>query len=128
MAFRAQVRAPAWQREFLARPLAERKAIIAGLRQGSRDAQRDKADYIMDVNAAAVTALYDATETDVMIHGHTHRPARHVIMGNGKERVRYVLPDWDCDGDAQSACRGGWLAVTTDGEITRYDTDGVVVS
>jgi UDP-2,3-diacylglucosamine hydrolase len=38
MAFRAQVREPAWQQQFLAMPLAQRKAIIAGLREGSRGA------------------------------------------------------------------------------------------
>ena len=120
MAFRTQVRAPQWQQEFLARPLEQRKAIIAGLRQGSREAQRDKADYIMDVNAAAVAALFDASDTSIMIHGHTHRPACHRIESNGAHRLRYVLPDWDCDAQEQ---RGGWIAVTPDGKIERVGLD-----
>jgi len=52
-----------------------------------------------------------------MIHGHTHRPARHEYA----ERVRYVLPDWDCD--AQAA-RGGWVGLDAHGVIRRFDFDG----
>ena len=36
--FRAQVRTPQWQQQFLSMPLARRKEIIAGLREGSREA------------------------------------------------------------------------------------------
>jgi UDP-2,3-diacylglucosamine hydrolase len=126
MAFRTEVRTPAWQSEFLARPLAQRKAIIAGLRQGSREAQRGKADYIMDVNAAAVAALYDATHTTLMLHGHTHRPARHALARNDTEYLRYVLPDWDCDA-APEAIRGGWIAVTGAGDIVRHGLDGATL-
>ncbi|MBV8666650.1 MAG: UDP-2,3-diacylglucosamine diphosphatase [Burkholderiaceae bacterium] len=125
MAFRAQVRDPAWQSAFLARPLAERKAIIAGLRQGSRDAQREKAEYIMDVNADAVEALYRATDTILMIHGHTHRPAHHVVARAGVDYERYVLPDWDCE--TEGTHRGGWLAVNSDGSICRHRADGTVI-
>jgi UDP-2,3-diacylglucosamine hydrolase len=124
MAFRSQVRQPEWQKEFLARSLEQRKAIIASLRQGSRDAQRDKADDIMDVNADAIASLYEATATNIMIHGHTHRPARHVISGKGADRVRYVLPDWDCD---TITARGGWIAITADGTITRFGIDGLAL-
>ncbi|MGH8855963.1 MAG: UDP-2,3-diacylglucosamine diphosphatase, partial [Telluria sp.] len=48
MAFRAQVRDRAWQQHFLGMPLAQRKAIIAGLREGSREAQAGKSYEIMD--------------------------------------------------------------------------------
>ena len=37
MEFRAMVRQPAWQRQFLAMPLTQRKAIIDGLRKNSRE-------------------------------------------------------------------------------------------
>ncbi len=97
MAFRAQVRQPQWQREFLAMPLEKRKAIIAGMRDQSRAAQREKSYEIMDVNAQAIAALFEATGAEVLIHGHTHRPARHSYPSASGERLRYVLPDWDCD-------------------------------
>jgi UDP-2,3-diacylglucosamine hydrolase len=118
MAFRAQVREPQWQRQFLAMPLAQRKAIIEGLRNDSREAQRSKSYEIMDVNAGAIAALFDATDASVMIHGHTHRPARHEHGAHGNRRMRYVLPDWDCDAEPP---RGGWLEIDALGDIRRCD-------
>ena len=29
-----------------------------------------------------------------MIHGHTHRPARHELVVGGAPALRWVLPDW----------------------------------
>lgn len=121
MAFRQQVRNPAWQQQFLAMPLAQRKAIIDNMREQSRAAQRGKTYDIMDVNQDAVTALFDAAHASIMIHGHTHRPARHDYAHGEVHRVRYVLPDWDCDTDAP---RGGWLAMTSKNEIQRFGIDG----
>ena len=120
MAFRAQVRDPAWQRQFLAMPLAQRKAIIAGLREGSRAAHGEKSYEIMDVTPAAVAALHADTGTDVIIHGHTHRPALHEAAG----KWRYVLPDWELDDEP---VRGGWIAITEDGRILRCGLDGHVI-
>jgi UDP-2,3-diacylglucosamine hydrolase len=117
MAFRAQVRDPAWQAQFLAMPLAQRKGIIAGMREGSRAAHTTKSYELMDVTPAAVEALYAGTGSDVIIHGHTHRPALH---SDGVRR-RFVLPDWEPDAEPP---RGGWIAVTGDGAITRFDLDG----
>lgn len=124
MAFRAQVRQAEWQRDFLARPLEQRKAIIAGLRQGSRDAQKEKTETIMDVNQDAVNALFDATGATLMIHGHTHRPAKHVGTYDGAPTTRYVLPDWDCDTETK---RGGWISVNAIGEISRHAVDGSII-
>jgi UDP-2,3-diacylglucosamine hydrolase len=121
MAFRAQVREPAWQAAFLAQPLAKRKEIIAGLREGSRAAQQMKSAEIMDVNPQAITALFDRAGAALMIHGHTHRPARHVSAHAGGDRLRYVLPDWDCEG---SVPRGGWIALHSDGQLERINVDG----
>lgn len=116
MAFRRQVRDPAWQAQFLAQPLAVRKKIAEGMRQQSRAAQRMKEAQIMDVNPQAVDALFASSGAQVMVQGHTHRPARH---DHGAGRVRHVLPDWDLD---QAVPRGGWLALTNAGEFveTRF--------
>jgi UDP-2,3-diacylglucosamine hydrolase len=119
MAFRAQVRDPAWQQQFLAMPLAQRKAIIAGLREGSRQAHGEKSYEIMDVTPEAVAALHATTHADVIIHGHTHRPALHLDPGTG--RRRYVLPDWELDAEP---VRGGWIAIDDNGTITRHGLDG----
>jgi len=115
MAFRAQVRDPDWQTQFLAMPLVQRKAIIAGLREGSRSAHAEKSYEIMDVAADAVAALH--AQADTIIHGHTHRPALH---RQGSLR-RFVLPDWELDEEPR---RGGWIAIDADGDITRHDLDG----
>jgi UDP-2,3-diacylglucosamine hydrolase len=120
MAFRAQVRDPAWQQQFLAMPLAQRKTIIAGLREGSREAHSTKSYEIMDVTPDAIAALHEATGSDVIIHGHTHRPALHEQDG----KRRYVLPDWELD---QEPARGGWIAIDSDGALTRHDVDGRVL-
>jgi len=119
MAFRAQVREPAWQQQFLAMPLAQRKAIIAGLREGSRQAHGEKSYEIMDVTSSAVAALHEATQAATIIHGHTHRPALHLDEQSG--RRRYVLPDWELDAEP---VRGGWIAIADDGSITPHGLDG----
>ena len=53
----------------------------------------------MDVNAKAVIAAFEATNTLTMIHGHTHRPAEHRhSTANGVAR-RIVLAAWDETGE-----------------------------
>ena len=116
MAFRAQVRQAEWQQIFLAMPLAQRKAIIEGLRNDSRAAQQSKSYDIMDVNAAAIETLFESTDTSIIIHGHTHRPACHEQLRRQKKELRFVLPDWDCE---IAVPRGGWIAISSDGTITR---------
>ena len=117
MAFRAQVRDPAWQAQFLALPLAQRKSIIDGMREGSKAAHTTKSYELMDVAPAAVAALHARTGADILIHGHTHRPALH--QHDGKRR--YVLPDWEPQAEPP---RGGWIAIERGGAIVRYDLDG----
>ena len=48
----------------------------------------------MDVNDQAVEAMFNENQVDLMIHGHTHRPAIHDIFFNGKNCQRIVLGDW----------------------------------
>ena len=119
MEFRAMVRQPAWQAQFLALPLAQRKQIIAGLREGSREAHTTKTYEIMDVTPDAIEALFATTGAEVLIHGHTHRPALH----RHGAKCRYVLPDWELDGEAP---RGGWIAIDEHGAIARQGPDGVI--
>ena len=93
-AYRRQVRDPAWQAGFLAQPLAARNAFIESLRQKSEAAKQEKAMDIMDVNAAAVADRLGAHAYPTLIHGHTHRPARHEHLVDGHACVRWVLADW----------------------------------
>ena len=120
MQFRAMVRQPAYQAQFMAMPLAQRKAIIAGMRESSRTELGAKSYEIMDVTPQAIGDVFAQTGTDVMIHGHTHRPALHKV---GATR-RYVLPDWEPDATPP---RGGWIAIDATGAITRHDLSGAVL-
>lgn len=92
-AFRQQVRAPEWQAQLLAQPLAARQALARQMREGSRAAQAAQL-MATDLDADACRALLREAEAHTMIHGHTHRPASH-DLGDGLERV--VLSDWDFD-------------------------------
>jgi len=89
--FRAQVRSAGWQRDFLDKPLVERKAIAQGLRQQSEARKRSGIDYA-DVDADVACAWLHAAQATAMIHGHTHKPADH-DLGQGLQRI--VLSDWD---------------------------------
>lgn len=120
MQFRAMVRQPAYQAQFMTMPLAQRKAIIAGLRESSRSEHGTKSYEIMDVTPQAIDDVFAQTATDVMIHGHTHRPALHQV---GATR-RYVLPDWEPDATPP---RGGWIAIDASGTITRHNLDGATI-
>jgi len=95
--YRTQVRDTAWQHAFLARPLADRKAFIEDLRHRSTLAKRDKPIEIMDVNADAVSRILRQYDYPTLIHGHTHRPARHLHLIDGKHCERWVLSDWHDD-------------------------------
>ncbi|MDI1239511.1 MAG: UDP-2,3-diacylglucosamine diphosphatase [Polaromonas sp.] len=89
--FRREVRSPDWQRSFLARPLAERQAIARGLREQSEARKQSGAPYA-DVDCSAAREQLKAASAQILIHGHTHRPAVH-DLGHGYSRV--VLSDWD---------------------------------
>lgn len=99
--FRAQVRQPQWQKQFLAQPLAERKAYIEQLRARSENEKQHKHTAIMDVNAEVVAALLREQHFPrLFIHGHTHRPNRHVYHLDGHTCERWVLGDWSDTGYA----------------------------
>ena len=102
--FRAMVRDERWQRDFLALPLAERRARIEQLRASSEHEKQGKPYEIMDVAASSVSAAFRCHEVERMIHGHTHRPARHPLELGGRTCERWVLPEWTETGG------GGYLA------------------
>ena len=114
LAFRAQVRDPAWQAAALARPLGERIAIARGMRERSEGAKGAKEEAIMDVAPEAVEAAFAASGCRVLIHGHTHRPARHEHEADGRACVRWVLPDWYEAGGYLEATPGGIRPVALD--------------
>jgi UDP-2,3-diacylglucosamine hydrolase len=104
--FRAMVRNPEFQRGFLAKSVDERIAVAKSARLLSDTEKSTKAMDIMDVTPEAVGAALRSAGVRRIIHGHTHRPAAHVIDLDGATAERWVLPDWDLD-DAEP--RGGYL-------------------
>lgn len=111
-AYRSSVRSRAWQDAFLAKPLVERKEVIASLRLASETAKATKSEAIMDVSPNAVAQLFRQTGATVLIHGHTHRPGRQETEVDGILRQRWVLPDWDGE---VSPARGGALVCDVNG-------------
>jgi UDP-2,3-diacylglucosamine hydrolase len=110
--FRTFARNPDNQTRFLALPLQARRAEMENLRIQSERAKAGKSAEIMDVNSAAVEeAIRKADYPPRLIHGHTHRPARHVHFVDGYECERWVLADWYENGSYLSVDASGCTTV-----------------
>ena len=92
--FRALVRKPAWQDDFLGKSPQQRLEIATQARDASAEHKGNVGMAIMDVNPAAVVTAFERHGVQKMIHGHTHRPANHALEVNGKPAQRIVLGDW----------------------------------
>lgn len=90
--FRAQIQHPDNKAFLLSKPLEERRAIARQLRESSKSMSSNKAEDIMDVNTDAVAQALAEHQADILIHGHTHRPFVHPLVG---DKQRIVLGDWD---------------------------------
>lgn len=82
------------QRLFMLLPRARREGIAGGVRNQSASAKRNKAESIMDVNAAAIDRAFREHAVNCIVHGHTHRPNDHRLSVDGREVERIVLADW----------------------------------
>ena len=92
---------------FLRLPLARRQAIACKMRGQSQMENAGKPQTIMDVTPAAVDALLRQHGCQLLIHGHTHRPAVHDFMLDGKPARRIVLGDWFEQGSVLSCSPQG---------------------
>lgn len=92
--FRKQVRGADWQHAFLGQSLAQRREIAMNMRRQSQ-ARKEAGTVYADVDAAAARQWLRLASAHTLIHGHTHRPARHEL-GEGLSRV--VLSDWHTAG------------------------------
>ena len=109
--FRTQVRSPAWQQAILAKPIAERKALAQSIRSQSDIEKSMKAEAIMDVNPDAVSDVFRSFGFPVLVHGHTHRPAKHEHTVESHVCVRWVLQDWHDFGGYLSCDNGEWRSM-----------------
>ncbi len=91
---RTMLRDPQWVQAFLAKPVPERIAMVREYREVSKTATAAKKPEIMDVNPGAVNEALRQHGVRHLIHGHTHRPARHVLELDGSPARRTVLGDW----------------------------------
>jgi UDP-2,3-diacylglucosamine hydrolase len=104
---RAMTHDPAWQAAMLARSVEERRALAREARTASEAYGSAIDPVISDVNQAAVENLLRAHGVSTLVHGHTHRPAVHEFLLDGKPATRIVLGDW-----------------FTQGSVLRWDEDG----
>ena len=116
LAFRAQVRDAAWQADFLRQSLAERRAFAERARLASAQHQGGlraggMLEAITDANAGTVATTMARFGVRRLIHGHTHRPAIHVLEVGGQPAQRIVLGDW-----------------YEQGSVLRVDADGIALS
>jgi UDP-2,3-diacylglucosamine hydrolase len=106
MAFRRKARGALFQKLFLSRPLARRRALIGQGRAASEAAKAVKSMDIMDVTPAEVEQAMAQASVQTLIHGHTHRPGQYPHVVVGQAATRWVLPDWDLHARPP---RGGYL-------------------
>ncbi len=106
--YRAIIRHPITQRLLRLQSLKRRRTLAIRIKQKSAQDKQIKSSTIMDVNNTAVTQVMK--NCDILLHGHTHRPAIHELANEGR---RIVLGDWRTDGTHVSAVIG----VMVHGEI-----------
>ena len=108
LAFRQMVRNPDWQKDFLSKSLAERLAIAQNIREVSKEKTGQLQYEIMDVTPSEVEKVMAEQDAQLLIHGHTHRPAIHQLEVNGKAAERVVLGDWHSAGWMLSFSEDGY--------------------
>lgn len=104
--FRKKSRTWWWQTMIKSLPLFVRRKIAANYRKKSAEATAMKSQEIMDVTPEAVIDTLKEYKSQLLIHGHTHRPFIHNLEANGADAKRIVLGDW--------YEQGAWLKVTRD--------------
>jgi UDP-2,3-diacylglucosamine hydrolase len=96
--YRRFARNPRNQRVFLAFPYVLRRGFATVMRRKSTATSAAKPESIMDVENRAVEAAFRSANVTRIIHGHTHRPARHHLVVDGRPCERWVLADWYAHG------------------------------
>lgn len=95
--FRKFAHNPKLNRFYLYLPVTLRRWLAEKIRKASRKHTKTTAYEIMDVVPEAVQGLLAQKKAQLLIHGHTHRPAIHQQDANS---VRIVLGDWHKKGSA----------------------------
>ncbi|WNC73512.1 UDP-2,3-diacylglucosamine diphosphatase [Thalassotalea psychrophila] len=108
MKFRKKSRSWWWQTIVRCLPLSTRKNMARKYRaKVAMRPENHKPQEIMDVTPIEVVKTLEQYNSQLMIHGHTHRPDVHQLSANGKDAQRIVLGDW--------YEQGSYLKVTENG-------------
>lgn len=91
---RKKLRNPFLQKFFLLLPLFIRKKIANKIRRKSQNYTASHSLNIMDVDQAEVERMMTAHQVNMLIHGHTHKPAIYEFQMHRKSTVRIVLGAW----------------------------------
>ena len=91
---RAMTRNPEWQAMMMAKSIEERVAFAMAAREQSQARYGSIDEEITDVNQDAVEATIREHGCDILLHGHTHRPAVHPFHVDERPVHRIVLGDW----------------------------------
>ena len=98
-----KIRSDSWKKDFLAKSISERVDFANDLRTKSAKRNSNKPENIMDVNDNYVLEVIQREKIDILIHGHTHRPAVHKLS-NGSTRA--VLGSWEDSGSVIEYSQG----------------------
>lgn len=91
---RAMTRNPDWQAMMLSKSIEERVAFAVQAREQSLARGESMTEEISDVNQEAVEQTLRDSGADILLHGHTHRPAVHPFHVDDRPVHRIVLGDW----------------------------------
>jgi len=91
---RAMTRDPQWQAMMMSKSIEERVAFARQARQQSQARSASMTEEITDVNEDAVEEAIREHGVDILLHGHTHRPAVHPFHVDERPVHRIVLGDW----------------------------------
>jgi UDP-2,3-diacylglucosamine hydrolase len=91
---RTMTRNPDWKAMMMAKSIEERIAFALQAREQSQARHVTMEEEIADVNQAAVEDTIREHGVDILLHGHTHRPAVHPFLVDDRAVHRIVLGDW----------------------------------
>ena len=91
---RAMTRNPEWQAMMMSKSLEERLAFARQAREQSQARSASMTEEIADVNEDAIEAAIREHGVEILLHGHTHRPAVHPFHVDERPVHRIVLGDW----------------------------------
>jgi len=91
---RAMTRNPDWQAMMMTKSIEERITFAVQAREQSLARNESMTEEIADVNQEAVEKTLQESGADILLHGHTHRPAVHPFHVGERPVHRIVLGDW----------------------------------